>query len=195
MFEGTFHKLSGHGTIRDELNEKRRLHAFRITYKLVDGFRVPIVEFREHDYFDTYRGDWNTHEPLEIFKDVKTLMDIIHARTLVQTPHVRINFDTIMTKVNDIEAHLNNSKAQVAYTGHGGAGVYDFHRARMFWDAEKAKSDTVWDAHKDDESVTILPNTVAFTGVPLPTKVPNPKKIPPIGDMILKVRQCGFRRL
>ena len=66
MYQGKGYDFVGLGTARESNQQKRRLHALR--FRKYNGHAV--VEYKEFDSpGEKWRGDWQTQEPLRIFKD------------------------------------------------------------------------------------------------------------------------------
>jgi hypothetical protein len=66
MYDRKGFEFVGLGTAREANQEKRRLHALRIRKYMGNV----VVEYKEFDSpGERWRGDWQTQEPLRIFKD------------------------------------------------------------------------------------------------------------------------------
>lgn len=115
------HTFGGHGTIRDDNNEKRRLHSFLFSYKVNDaGTRVPIVRWKEHDYYAPFEGHWrNDGSDLEVFKDINNLGRTLSRRTLMQTVYVKVEWTLIEERIKAIHSHLQTSKAMAGLNKDG----------------------------------------------------------------------------
>lgn len=105
FFEGTYQAFGGQGTFRDSGNRKRRVHAI-----LIKDSKDPVIVFKEHDEFGAWEGEWNTHKPLAIFKDSRTLENDLAGRTLMQTDLVRIELDEIEKKWKVLEPLVEDAE-------------------------------------------------------------------------------------
>lgn len=193
-----YNKFGGHGTIRDENNVKRRIHAIVIRYKVVDGLRVPVMEYREHDEFARYEGGWNNpEEALEIFKDIRSLGATLAGRTLGQTDFIRTEMKLVEAKMAAVLEQLKKSQAMVAGPKGGGSrqqqqrggessGYERLSSTKLpkFFEDLFNDDHSRWDGVPQD--VHSIKNPAPFTAVSLPTSK-HPEPIPAHGQKILDV--------
>jgi hypothetical protein len=191
FLKDTYFRFGGHGTIRDDNNMKRRLHALRITFVVEDGLRVPVMDFREHDEFAAYEGGWNDRETaLPIFKDIKSLASTLAARTLGQTDFIKVDMKPIKAKMAAILELLKQGQSMVAPGGRREGSISSGHELLHSTEMPKFFADLF---EEDDqrwssisEEVHSIPNNAPFTAVSLPVINQQPVPIPEHGRKILQ---------
>ena len=95
IYDGQGYKFKGLGTAREADQRKRRLHCLRV--RLYKG--NPVVEFKEFDCRgEEWRGDWQSGEPLRIFKTTVDWPDNFPAlpkREIEDLPDIKIKIDQL----------------------------------------------------------------------------------------------------
>lgn len=170
FFDGTYHSFGGQGTFRDSNGRKRRVHAIKI--ENLPGTTDPVIVFKEHDESSEWRGDWLSHEPLRIFKDVSNLVQVLRARSLMQTDLVRIEVEELRKKVNKLLEVVKTP--DVTEGGDGPPLSYqavqkqkvDYEAAAKYWPGFIDKHCSVWE--DIDKEVTRVPSSATFDLAPWP---------------------------
>lgn len=182
-FEGTYHLFKGLGTFRDNTNTKRRVHSFLIENE--HGTQNPVVSFKEHDEAGSWRGDWSTHKAMPIFKNSATLLKDLSSRTLMRTPHARIDIPMVEKKVGVVLEYLKPAQKPTV----GGTAIErqkkEYDDASNYWPAFVDKEKKLWGS--SEASVTTKPTDAPFTLAPFPTKMCQQQPSAPLAELALQV--------
>ncbi len=187
-FEGTYHLFKGLGTFRDSTNTKRRIHSFLIENE--HGTQNPLVSFKEHDEAGSWRGDWSTHKAMPIFKNSATLLKDLSSRTLMCTPHARIDIPMVEKKVGVVLEYLKPTQKPTV----GGTAIArqkkEYDDASNYWPAFVDKEKKLWGS--TEANVTTKPTNTPFTLAPFPNKMYQQQPSAPLAELALQVNTYIF---
>jgi hypothetical protein len=196
--------FSGHGTVRDDLEDKRRLHCFLFKCKPgADGAgRVPVVMYKEHDRFEPFQSSWrNDGSYMEVFKDIKNLKSTLAGRTLTETAPVRIDWTLVEKKVNAVVKQLKKTRASIVRKSAAAATATATATATVTAASESAAAATatatvtatVTAASDSDASAGVSASDSELEPEPVPEPVPKWDEIPPpppeLSGMVLSITE------